>query len=207
MITMRNNHVFKGHKTLLGNKFVTYGELELSLRYDLFAESKNGFDWGNISPGSKQLAFSILCQLSNKELAQENASKFAQDVVKSLNSRDWVLEAYTVLSWIKANAQEDVEEKKPENILILQSEKPKIKTKQRVKPKTNIVKEICNELGITQKNLAHILEIPEGTVSSWAVKNEIPRLGKKAIEFYRENQKNQEIIDSYKSFVKLLSVS
>ena len=50
--------------------------------------------------------------------------------------------------------------------------------------KTNVVKEICKELNITQKNLAEILEVPEGTVSSWAVKNEIPRLGKKAIEFY-----------------------
>ncbi|MEJ2372637.1 MAG: hypothetical protein P8Y16_02360 [Sulfurimonas sp.] len=49
-----------------------------------------------------------------------------------------------------------------------------------------------------------MLEVPEGTVSSWAVKNEIPRLGKKAIEFYIQNQKNQKIVDSYKNFINLL---
>ena len=67
-----------------------------------------------------------------------------------------------------------------------------------------MVKEVCQELGITQKQLAEILEVPEGTVSSWAVKDEIPRLGKKAIEFYIKNQKNQKIVDSYKSFIELL---
>lgn len=60
------------------------------------------------------------------------------------------------------------------------------------------------ELEITQKHLAEILEVPEGTVSSWAVKNEIPRLGKKAIEFYILNQKNQKIVDSYKNFLNLM---
>lgn len=38
-----------------------------------------------------------------------------------------------------------------------------------------MVKDICKELSIIQKNL---LEVLEGTVSSWAVKNKIPRLGK-----------------------------
>jgi hypothetical protein len=63
------------------------------------------------------------------------------------------------------------------------------------------------ELGITQKTLAEILEVPEGTVSSWAVKNEIPRLGKKAIEFYKLSTKNQKIVDSYKDFMHLLEAS
>lgn len=82
--------------------------------------------------------------------------------------------------------------------------KPPQKAKKSKKAKTNVVKDVCLELSITQKNLAEILEVPEGTVSSWAVKNEIPRLGKKAIEFYILNRKNQEVVDSYKNFVKLL---
>jgi len=81
------------------------------------------------------------------------------------------------------------------------------KASKKPKPKSNVVKQICVELQITQKDLANILEIPEGTVSSWAVKNEIPRLGKKAIEFYMQSQKNEQIIKSYKNFVKLLDVS
>ena len=204
MASIRNNHAFKGHKTLLGAKFVTYGELELPLRNDIYSQSKNGFDWGHSGPAARQLAFSMLFQLSDEEFAKENATNYANEVIRKLNGRDWVISASDVLKWINQNTKkEEVQEKEPENILVLQSQT----RKKRPKSKTNIVKEICNELQITQKHLANILEVPEGTVSSWAVKDEIPRLGKKAIEFYIQNQKNQQIVDSYKSFVKLLNAS
>jgi len=198
-----NNHVFKGHRTLLGSKYVTYGEVELPTRYDIFKKSSSGFDWGSVGSASTQLAFSILYQLSNKELAQEYATQFANDIVKTLNSRDWVLSAIDVLEWIDKNCEQvqtQVEEKAPQ----MERLKPLKKSR---KSKTNVVKEICKELNITQKNLAEILEVPEGTVSSWAVKNEIPRLGKKAIEFYMLSTKNQKIVDSYRSFMQLLEAS
>jgi DNA-binding transcriptional regulator YiaG len=187
--------------------------LELPLRYDLFAQSKNGFDWGHTGPAARQLAFSMLCHLGNEEVAKENAYKFANDVVRNFNSRDWILNASDVLTWIKDNTQTAENEQHveknvqlvknvPENTLILETQK----LTKKAKAKTNVVKDVCKELQITQKNLAQILEIPEGTVSSWAVKNEIPRLGKKAIEFYIQSQRNQQIIDSYKNFAKLLNV-
>jgi len=193
-----NNHVFKGHRALLGTKYVTYGEVELPPKYDLYPMSTSGFDWGNMSKGSKQLAFSMLLQLSDQDLALEYAEKFAQDIIKKFNSRDWVISASEVLEWIENNSERKVMEKI--NPL-------KARVKETKKIKTNVVKEICKELHITQKNLAEILEVPEGTVSSWAVKNEIPRLGKKAIEFYMLNVKNQRIVDSYRSFKELLEAS
>ena len=193
-----NNHVFKGHRALLGNKYVTYGEVELLLRYELYPISKNGFDWGNTSKGSKQLAYSILCQVSNKKLALTHVQKYSLDIVGALNSSDWVISASEVLGWIDNNTEKQVMQK----LQPLNSPVKGIK-----KPKTNVVKEICKKLHITQKNLAEILEVPEGTVSSWAVKNEIPRLGKKAIEFYMLNVKNQKIVDSYRSFKELLEAS
>ena len=198
MAITRNNYVFKGHRTLLGSKFVTYGEVELPSRYELFSQSENGFDWGYTGSAAKQLAFSILYQVSNEEFARENAIDFEFDVVKSLNSRDWILSVSEVLEWI---------EKKGGNFST--SNKEEISTVATTLPiqkkaKNNIVKDICKELNITQKNLAQILEVPEGTVSSWAVKNEIPRLGKKAIEFYILNQKNQKIVDSYQNFLILM---
>ena len=98
------------------------------------------------------------------------------------------------------NNSQDFKEK---NSILEEAQKPKRKNKKKV----NVVKKVCNELNITQKNLALILEVPEGTVSSWAVKNEIPRLGKKAIEFYIEKQKNEQIVESYKSFLNLLNAS
>jgi len=202
MAITRNNYVFKGHKTLLGSKFVTYGEVELPTRYDIFPQSDSGFDWGYAGSAAKQLAFSMLYQVSNEDLAKENAVDFASDVIKTLNSRDWILSASEVLDWIesKGGYQNNTESKEEtENLQATDTTHKKTK-----KQKRNIVKDICKELGITQKNLAEILEVPEGTVSSWAVKNEIPRLGKKAIEFYIQNQKNQKIVDSYKVFLELM---
>ena len=198
---MRNNHVFKGHKTLLGSRYVTYAEVELPLKYELFSKSKDGFDWGDKSSPSMQLSFSMLHQLSNTEFATKYAAQFCNDVIRTLHTRDWILKAADVIEWINENSEEE------EPVV---KSKPKIKTMTLAKPskmkkiKRNIVKDICRELSITQKNLAEILEVPEGTVSSWAVKNEIPRLGKKAIEFYIQNKKNQDVVDSYKNFVKLL---
>ncbi len=201
MAITRNNYVFKGHKTLLGSKFVTYGEVELPTRYELFSQSENGFDWGYAGSSAKQLAFSMLYQVSNEDFARENATDFAFDVIKSLNHRDWILSASEVLEWA---------EKRGGNFSLSNKEDKLVQTiqlpiqKKAKKIKSNIVKDICKELGITQKNLAEILEVPEGTVSSWAVKNEIPRLGKKAIEFYILNQKNQKIVESYKNFLTLM---
>ena len=195
-----NNHVFKGHRALLGGKFVTYGEVELPTRTELHQFSQNGFDWGNGGKASNQLAFSMLTQLSDVETATKHAETFTQAVIKNFSSRDWVYSASDVLTWIDENC----------DMPIMQKLEPleKTATIKKIKThKTNIVKEICKELSITQKNLAEILEVPEGTVSSWAVKNEIPRLGKKAIEFYIQSIKNQKIVDSYKSFMNLLQAS
>ncbi|WP_310441462.1 DUF6166 domain-containing protein [Sulfurimonas sp.] len=202
MAINRNNHAFKGHRTLLGTKYVTYGELELPLRYDLFALSKNGFDWGHTGLSAQQLAFSMLYQLTNEEFAKNYAPLFTSEIVAKFNNRDWVISGFDVLKWINKNTQQAEPEKKVQEVkdaFKKSAKKPKLKS--------NVVKEVCDELQITQKQLANILEIPEGTVSSWAVKNEIPRLGKKAIEFYTQSRKNQKIVDSYKSFVKLLDIS
>ena len=197
MAIILNNHVFKGHRALLGGKFVTFGEVELSSRYDMYQASKNGFDWGNGGKSSSQLAFSMLCQISDKEIADKYTEKFVDDVVSTLNSRDWVLSASDVQEWIDSNCE----------IPKMEKLEPLRSTIKNPKTKSNVIKKICKELNITQKNLAEILEVPEGTVSSWAVKNEIPRLGKKAIEFYMQNVKNQKIVDSYRSFKDLLEAS
>jgi len=196
MAPIMNNHVFKGHRTLLGNKFVTYKELNLPGRINIYQYSKNGFDWGNTSKGALQLAFAILYQLSNKETAQKYTQEFCEDIIKQFNSRDWVLEASDIFSWIDTHCN-----------MLTKTKRLKPANKKLKKDKSNVVKDVCKELNITQKQLALVLEIPEGTVSSWAVKNEIPRLGKKAIEFYIQNTKNQKIVDSYRSFIDLLQAS
>jgi DNA-binding transcriptional regulator YiaG len=200
-----HNHTFKGHKTLLGAKHVTYADLELPVRYEIFAKSKT-FDWGLLSPASLQLSFSILYQVTqNFSVAQENAKKFLDEIVKYFG-KNWSITAQEVQDWLTE------QENKQKTILkaVNKTEvttRGKNRTKKRGISKDNVVKQYCKKLGITQKELAKVLEVPEGTVSSWAVKNEIPRLGKKAIEFYLENKKKEEVIQSYKSFVDLVKQS
>ncbi len=209
MAISMNNHVFKGHKTLLGSKFVTYKELELSPRYDLFEKSKSGFDWGTSGSPAIQLAFAMLYQVTqDKTLAKKYAVSFVRSVISQF-TRDWIYSANELYTWIDTHCEDIApkEEKKEKTPVIMKKLQPKKSTKTTQKPKTNVVKEVCKELKITQKALAEILEVPEGTVSSWAVKNEIPRLGKKAIEFYILSVKNQKIVDSYRSFKELLEVS
>ena len=208
MAIAMNNHVFKGHKALFGVKYVTYAELELPTHYELYAKSKS-FDWGFLGSASLQLSFAILYQVSqDAKLAEKLAQKYSQEVVKYFG-KDWVLSARDVQEWIEKNASSATEQapaSQPANKTDIKV-KNSNRTTKRGASKDNIVKRLCKEIGITQKELARVLEVPEGTVSSWAVKNEIPRLGKKAIEFYIENKKKEEIIQSYKNFVDLLQHS
>ena len=198
-----NNHVFKGHKTLLGARYVTYAEVELPTYFELFERSKT-FDWGFLGSAAQQLSFAMLYQVSqNKEYADANAQKFSQEVVKYFG-KDWIFSAKEVQEWIENNpSTAAIQTAEPANKTDVKVRNNNRTTK-RGASKDNIVKRYCKEIGITQKELAKVLEVPEGTVSSWAVKNKIPRLGKKAIEFYIENKKKEEIIESYKNFVNLL---
>ncbi len=203
MAISMNNHVFKGHKTLLGARYVTYAEVELPTYFELFERSKT-FDWGFLGSAAQQLSFAMLYQVSqNKEYSSANAQKFSQEVVKYFG-KDWILSAKEVQEWIENNpSTAAIQTAEPANKTDVKVRNNNRTTK-RGASKDNIVKRYCKEIGITQKELAKVLEVPEGTVSSWAVKNEIPRLGKKAIEFYIENKKKEEIIESYKNFVNLL---
>lgn len=181
--------IFKGHKTLLGHRYVTLNELELSPRFELFNHARDGFDWGYMGSGPLQLAFCILYEMRGEEFAKTYKTEFAKDVIKNLPSKNWILESTDINPWIKT--QEPLE--------------TEVKKKKKDPNSTNVVKEVCKDLGITQKKLAKILEIPEGTVSSWAVKNEIPRLGKKAIEFYQKSKQNQEIVDKFRELIQLVN--
>lgn len=188
---MSEKLVFKGHKTLLGQRQVTYNNEQLDPRYDLFNHARDGIDWGYIGSGPLQLAFAILEKLSDQQFAARHRTEFSKEVVANLEGRDWTLNVDTVLDWIEEKGYK-------------KGGKKESKSKKNIQ-ELNVVKAACKELGITQKTLAHILEIPEGTVSSWAVKNEIPRLGKKAIEFYTKNIKNEEIVTKFKDLISLVN--
>jgi transcriptional regulator with XRE-family HTH domain len=68
----------------------------------------------------------------------------------------------------------------------------------------NIVKKTCRELGITQKELAERLDVPQSTVSGWA-KNDIPKMTKFALELLIKNKNLEDKFTILKKAHKILS--
>jgi transcriptional regulator with XRE-family HTH domain len=59
----------------------------------------------------------------------------------------------------------------------------------------NLVKKTCRELGITQKELAEKMGVPQGTLNRWASSNEIPRMTNLALSLILENQELKQARD------------
>ena len=69
----------------------------------------------------------------------------------------------------------------------------------------NIVKKVCKELGITQKELAERLGVSKPTIERWASKGDIPENGIKMIEMFLENQKLKKELEEIKTALKILN--
>jgi len=67
----------------------------------------------------------------------------------------------------------------------------------------NIVKKSCKELGITQKELAERLEVPQPTMARWAT-GEVPDQSKKLLELFLENIKLKEDLRDTAKALKIL---
>lgn len=68
----------------------------------------------------------------------------------------------------------------------------------------NIVKKVCKELGVTQKELAEELGVPQTTVSGWS-NGEIPKMTQLALELMLENKALKEKFEILKKAHKILS--
>lgn len=69
---------------------------------------------------------------------------------------------------------------------------------------TNIVKKVCLELGITQKELADILKVNDGTIRQWSSKGEVMPNVEVTLNLLLENNKLKKQIEKLKSFSLLL---
>jgi len=70
----------------------------------------------------------------------------------------------------------------------------------------NIVKTTCKELGITQKELAERLEVPQPTISRWASStDDIPRMAQKYLELLLETKDLKEKFEILKKAHRILS--
>lgn len=72
-----------------------------------------------------------------------------------------------------------------------------------MKQNINIVKQVCSELDITQKELADILDVPQPTLSRWQ-KGEIPKMAQLALEQMLEIKTLRQHLDNVKKFYTTL---
>ena len=69
----------------------------------------------------------------------------------------------------------------------------------------NIVKKVCKEFNITQKELAEMLDIPQATMSRWQNDN-IPKMAKLALELMIENNNFKKGSEALKEAFRLLNI-
>ena len=60
--------------------------------------------------------------------------------------------------------------------------------------KDNIVKRVCKELGLTQKELAERLDVSTASISLWA-KGDIPKMAQLALELMLENKELKDKLE------------
>ncbi len=71
--------------------------------------------------------------------------------------------------------------------------------------KDNLIKEVCKELGITQKELAEQLDIPQSTVSRWASNEEMPKMAKMYFELLLNTNQLKEKFEILRKAHKILA--
>lgn len=72
-----------------------------------------------------------------------------------------------------------------------------------IEEQTNIVKRACKELGITQKELSEMLDVPQQTISRWS-NDEIPKMAKLALELLLENKSLKSDMETIKKAHEIL---
>ena len=70
--------------------------------------------------------------------------------------------------------------------------------------KQNIVKRVCKELDITQRELAEILKVNEGTVRQWSSKGEVMPNVEVTLNLLLENHQLKMRLDKIKGFAELI---
>lgn len=68
----------------------------------------------------------------------------------------------------------------------------------------NIVKRVCKELGITQRELAEILGVAQNTPAQWATQTEPPEMAIKFMELLIEHKNTKEQLNKFKKAFELI---
>ncbi|AQW85588.1 hypothetical protein CPIN18020_0347 [Campylobacter pinnipediorum subsp. caledonicus] len=68
----------------------------------------------------------------------------------------------------------------------------------------NIVKKVCKELNITQRELAEMIGVAENTPAQWATQKEPPLMAIKFMELLLEHDKTKKQLDKFIQGFKLI---
>ena len=67
----------------------------------------------------------------------------------------------------------------------------------------NIVKKVCKELKVSQKELAELIGASEGTVRNWSSSNDLPQWAINFTNLLISNKKDKAIADKLKELIEL----
>lgn len=212
MATNLKGKYFVASRGFYGTNSVSYRNIEMEVtKYNHdYANPITSFEWGDTEKSSNLLAFAILNTIASPTVARIYANKYTESVIKNFKEDEWRMEAIEVAHWINANTdytieldneetlQAEQEEKKREEEAF-EKEKRRIKreeefqkqVKEKLKKRSdkilteNVVDTLCKELRIKHETLAKILDLPTETINNWRLENKMPKLARKAIEFYK----------------------
>jgi len=68
--------------------------------------------------------------------------------------------------------------------------------------KENLIKKTCQELGVTQKELAKITKFNEQTLRNWSSKGSMPEYSKTFLNLLIEHHKMKEAMEHFQMFNK-----
>lgn len=151
----------------------------ISIDGDLCWGYKNG---GSTTRTAKVLLNEVIYDYIDNEDYRKMASDFADEV----------------LSIFQQNKPARIEERKIIDWVI------KYKENNNISINENIVKKVCTELGITQKELAEIMKINDVTVRNWSSKGQIPDSSIVFMEYIIENKKLKDDLTIIKKAHEIL---
>lgn len=102
----RPDRIYIGYVNSRCEPVVCVGSREMSPAYSQYVKliSKEGFAWGDIGPGSAQLALALLLDatLGDQKTSLALHQEFKFEVISSWVNLGWATSANTILRWIAA---------------------------------------------------------------------------------------------------------
>jgi len=67
----------------------------------------------------------------------------------------------------------------------------------------NIVKKVCEEMNISQSDLARQLDVTTSAIAQWSSK-EVPKMARKTLEYMLKSYKQEQQLNAVREFYKVL---